>query len=253
MSFFRKVLTAGVLVAGLYAGGWWAKAAFNVALGLAAQKVQQSAIKRQERRNNRFKELEPPRGENRIPVIYGQAFTGGTLIDAKLSQDRRKLTLAIILSEKTGPKISDGLQSVFTCRWLLYNDQRVTLRPDGVTFQSLSNPQTGVTTNTIDGLIKVWIYDGGSTKNRRIGASAVVPTEPAWAIMPGWTEATHPMNELLFAIVQVEYNANRGVTQLEDLQFSIFNSMTLPGDVLHDYMTSERYGAGIKVGDINVQ
>lgn len=251
MSFFKKLVVGGLIVAGFVAGGWFAIAALNVSLGLAAQKMQQHALKRQERRNNRFKDVQPPRGENRIPVAYGQSFTGGVITDAFLSPDRKKLWFCIVLSEKTGPKISDGRDSEFTIRRLLYNDQRVILQNDGITFDRLQNISTAAEDTNVRGLIKVWCFDGNSATPRRIGAGTQ-PTLPAWQVMPGWNQTNNQMNGLVFAIVSVEYNAQKGVTQLEDLQFALFNSMTLPGDVIFDYMTSERYGAGIKVEDINV-
>lgn len=251
MSFFKKLVGAAIIVAGFVAGGWFAVAALNVSLGLAAQKMQQHALKRQERRNNRFKDVQPPRGENRIPVVYGQAFTGGIITDAFLSSDRKKLWFCIVLSEKTGPHISDGRNSWFAIRRLIYNDQNVILQEDGITFDRLQNQQLVQNDTNVRGLIKIWCFDGNSATPLRIG-SATRPTQPAWEVMPGWNQTNNQMNGLVFAIVSVEYNAQRGVTQLEDLQFSLFNSLTLPGDVIFDYMTSERYGAGIKVEDINV-
>ena len=75
---------------------------------------------------------------------------------------------------------------------------------------------------------------------------------PAWSIMPGWTSA-HTMNDLVFAIVKVEYNKEKNVTKLGKLDFKIRNSMTEPGDCLYDYMTNTRYGAGIDPQEINSQ
>ena len=68
--------------------------------------------------------------------------------------------------------------------------------------------------------------------------------------MPNWASATHAMNDLLFAVVRVDYNRDKNVTGLGDMLFHIQNNMYLPGDCLYDYMTNTRYGAGISASEI---
>ena len=58
------------------------------------------------------------------------------------------------------------------------------------------------------------------------------------------------MNDTLFAIVKVTYSRDKGVTGMPNMMFTITNSMKLPGDVLYDYMTNTRYGAGIDSANI---
>ena len=59
------------------------------------------------------------------------------------------------------------------------------------------------------------------------------------------------MTGLMFAIVQVTYNRDKGVTGLPNCVFQITNNTTLVGDVLYDYMSNSRYGANIAVADID--
>jgi hypothetical protein len=54
----------------------------------------------------------------------------------------------------------------------------------------------------------------------------------------------------VFAIVRVVYNKDKNVTGLGDLKFNVNNPLNNPGDVLLDYMTNTRYGAGITLEDI---
>ena len=58
------------------------------------------------------------------------------------------------------------------------------------------------------------------------------------------------MNNLVFALFKVTYNKEQRVTSLGDIQFKLSNTLTQPGDVLYDYMTNTRYGAGIAARDI---
>jgi hypothetical protein len=55
----------------------------------------------------------------------------------------------------------------------------------------------------------------------------------------------------VFAIVKITYTKDKGVSGVPNMQFSLTNSMSLPGDCIYDYMTNTRYGAGIAASDIN--
>ena len=59
------------------------------------------------------------------------------------------------------------------------------------------------------------------------------------------------MENLLFAVVEINYNREKGLTQLGTWNFEIENDMNKPGDVMYDYMTNTTYGAGIHEDDIN--
>jgi hypothetical protein len=58
------------------------------------------------------------------------------------------------------------------------------------------------------------------------------------------------MNDLIFAVVRVDYSREKNVTGIGNLIFHLQNSMYLPGDVMRDYMTNTRYGAGIATAEI---
>jgi hypothetical protein len=58
------------------------------------------------------------------------------------------------------------------------------------------------------------------------------------------------MSDLVFALVRVDYNRDKSVTAIGDYQFNIINSMSLQGDVIFDYATNTRYGAGIRLREI---
>jgi hypothetical protein len=58
------------------------------------------------------------------------------------------------------------------------------------------------------------------------------------------------MSDLVFAVVQITYSRENGITALPNMRFHLRNSMTLPGDCMLDYMTNTRYGAGIPAEEI---
>jgi hypothetical protein len=184
-----------------------------------------------------------PDTNHSIPVVYGTGYIKGIITDAVMSNDNKTMTYCITICEKTGIKLSDSADSVITFDKIYLNSNEVQFNNDGLTVLSTTD-EDGNTDNTMNGLIRIYCFNNG-------GSGPVVPTGYAngslgyaYSVFPGWT-ANHTMTSTVFAIVVVEYNKEKNITSLGELEFKLTNSMTLPGDVLNDYMKSTRYGAGL--------
>lgn len=189
-----------------------------------------------------------PDTTNKIPVIYGAAFVAGIITDAQISNNNLRMHYVYVLSEKTGAKLSDGQSSSFTFKEIYYNNQRLVFDNDGIT-ALYSVDSNSVVDYSVAGLVKVYCFNGSS-------ASPVVPQlysnsslQPAYSIVPNWTTA-HTMDNLIFAVVEVNYSKEKNVTSQPTMIFHVSNNMTLPGDCILDYATNTRYGAGIPAGEI---
>ena len=189
-----------------------------------------------------------PDADQQVPVLYGSAVFGGIITEAVLSNDNKTMTYVLTLCELTGTKISDDLASTFTFKNIYWNDNRIVFDSNGITALYMTD-RDGNIDRTIAGLVRVYCFAGSS-------ATPVVPegyTNPslsnAYAIVPNWT-VNHTMSDLVFAVVQIDYNRERGITGLPTVTFNVENSMTLPGDCLYDYMTNTRYGAGVPAAEI---
>ena len=265
-----------------------------------------------------------PATNNKIPVLYGNAYVNGMITDARLISLENKVNdvmyYCIVLGEtNNNVSTSYGLESVY------WNDLRLTplaatgenshIVKDGrkvvdgaiVTAGSFVVGKTyvitklGTTTqaqwNTIAGTagrvygvgsifeaavvgassgngqaqeedfidtnfivdtnqyVMMRVYAGGST-----AADQIYPAPAAgnsanaynfWGSSPAnpngdgtWTIANE-MKGLVFAIVKLRYSGEKGFTSLPNVTFQIANNVVNPADVWYDYMTSERYGAGI--------
>jgi len=163
-----------------------------------------------------------PNTDSPIPVVYGQAYIGGYVTDAVLTNDNQTMWYCLTLCEKTGTLLST--------KALVDED--------------------GNRSDSINGQVKVYVYKNGSTNPTNIVGYAQGNTANAYDLFPNWT-SNHTMDELVFALIRVDYNATNQVTGLGNVQFRLKNSMKLPGDVLNDYFTNSRYGAGVSSGDIN--
>jgi len=188
-----------------------------------------------------------PDTETPIPVIYGSSYIGGKIIDAQLTNLNRELWVAMVLSEQTGNKI-DGSGSEFTFREIYWDGLKLEFQSDGVTV-SAAYDEDG---NSVDwsGLIQVYPFAGNSTSPVNLSGYSSGNSTAAYNLFPGWG-TNHTMTDLVFALVKVRYDAKRDMNKFGNMQFRIENSMTKAGDVLFDYATNTRYGAGIPEAEIN--
>ena len=184
-----------------------------------------------------------------IPVIYGKAVVGGAVTDAVLTNSNQTMYYCLVLSERTGTKLSDGLQSAITFKDIYWNNERLIFNSTGITVAKTVDA-TGVISTSVAGKIQVYCYNNGS-----IGGvvpynytNASVPN--AYSVFPNWT-ANHAMTNLVFVVIKMTYDSTNNVTGLGDWRFVLENSMYMPGDCLYDYMTNAVYGAGISSTEIS--
>jgi hypothetical protein len=186
--------------------------------------------------------------ENKIPVLYGRAVTGGQLIDVRMTNNNNTMHYVYVLSEVTGNLLSTGQPSVFSFNDIYWSGYRVVLQSDGITLASLEDLQGNRRSNWANNVF-VYCYRNGSANGiAPVGFSNTVP--PAWTVVPGWTPSW-TMSNLVFAVVQVNYVRQFNLVGIGDMTFDVSNSMTLPGDVLADISVNKRYGAGIDASNLN--
>lgn len=192
-----------------------------------------------------------PSTETKIPVVYGEAFISGSIIDAEMTNSNQTMYFCLALCEKTGTKLSDAQASQITFKDIYWNDSIIVFKEDGIT-ADYTYDRNGTRNDNISGLVKVYLFNNGSTSP--VLPELINPTaslDNAYDIMPSWT-SSHTMDQLVFAVVRVDYNKEKNITGLAPMDFSLRNTMTLPGDCLYDYMTNTRYGAGIDPAEISV-
>jgi hypothetical protein len=192
-----------------------------------------------------------PSTDAKIPVVYGRAALGGIISDASLTNNNSTMWYCLVLSEKTGRlNLGTGSASSFTFKEVYWNKQLLTFDSDGVTATSCTDAN-GNTNSDINGLIKVYCYNGGSQYPVPISNYSSANLANANTLFPDWS-STHTMNDLIFALVRIDYNKDKNVTSLGEMTFVIENSMKFAGDCLYDLMTNTRYGAGISPEEIYV-
>ena len=221
-------------------------------LGYAVSRLSKSAIKDNgggtENIDQGVRLQVAPNADSKIPVLYGTAFFGGNITDAQMTNNNKTMWYCVVLSEKTGARFSNSADSNYIFKDVYWNNQRIIFNNDGITVNYTVDKQGNID-RSLSGLVKVYCYQGSSTAGvQPEGYLATIPN--AYDVFPTWTSGTHPMTNLVFALVRVDYNREKNVTGIGDMLFHVANDTVNPGDVVYDYLTNTRYGAGIAAGDI---
>ncbi len=205
-------------------------------------------------RDNGVRQQIPPATNNSLPIVYGDAYTGGVYVDAALSQNQKTMYYVLVVSS-----VSPNGQFSFDQTKFYYGDQLITFDgTDQTKVVSLTDGSGDVRT-AIDGklFINLYVSNATGTITSLNGAPAphvvmkydaadktTVPSSLAWP------SSGRQMNGLAFAIVKLVYNQDAGTTQLQPVTFhcsQYLNStgVAKPGDVWLDYITNTLYGGAV--------
>lgn len=254
MSFLSGILNFGKKAIGFLGGNSIASTLARTAiLGYAVNKLSKSALKENDlgNTNNIDKGVRlqlKPDAEAKIPVLYGSAYFGGNITDAAMTNANKTMWYCLVLSEKTGSKYSDSNATNYVFEDVYWNQQRIVFQSDGVT-ADYTVDRSGTIDRSVSGLVKVYLYAGSSSDGQvPDGYTGTVPN--ADTLFPNWTSATHPMDDLVFALVRVDYSREKNVTGIGQMLFHVESDMRKPGDAVYDYLTSTVYGAGISSSEL---
>jgi hypothetical protein len=187
-----------------------------------------------------------PATNNKLPVVYGNTFVGGTITDLSITSDNQDLYYVLSICEVTGGATPDTIAfgDIFYGGKLCVFDGTDQTKVVGLTDQS-----TGTTDNTVSGHLYIYLYRNGSNTPVNSSSSAITVMQSSGLTFT-WDD-TKLMSDCAFAIVHLNYNQDANITNIQQTQFEVINSRNSAGDVLYDYLTNTRYGAAIPVGQID--
>lgn len=230
---FAGTLVAGVVAAGLGFATSKLLGVFDVpTVGVGTTPVNGSKVQ------------VAPSTDNKIGVAFGKNFMSGPITDVAISNQNQTMHYCILLSEY----IEGATYSVEDIYWgdaiLQFNQHIATgyIDPNATTNQDWN------------GKIRIRIYAGGTQSGDQVFPSGGgVFQVAATTMMPHWTDTTnYSMDGLVFAMVEVDYDAENGLTGLGQMTFEIENDITNPGDVLIRYLNNDRWGCGLSNSLIDV-
>jgi hypothetical protein len=206
--------------------------------------------------DNGVRQQIPPASTNSLPVVYGDAYLGGTFVDAVLSSNQQVMWYVMAISH-----ISPNGQFTYDKNNFYYGDRLVTfdtVEPAKVI--SLTDGAGNVDTK-IAGNLYVYLYtsdENGVITNRDLNGNApgsALPNGIMNAVngVPAgqeWPSSGRQMNGLAFAIVKLIYSRDDEATAMLGITYKVKHALNgtgvaKPGDVWFDYMSNPVYGAGV--------
>ena len=188
-----------------------------------------------------------PATDNKLPVIYGTAWTGGIITDLSITSDNQYLYYVLSLCEVTGV---NGTPDNITFGDIYYGGKKVVFQSNGHTVAYLLDESTGATDTTVAGKIDFYLYRNGSNSPTNNGTNSAITVMQASGLTYTW-DTTKLMSNTAFAIIRLQYSISANIRGINQTKFQITNSRTKPGDCLLDYMTNERYGCAIPAAQID--
>ena len=180
-----------------------------------------------------------PSTDNRVPVFYGRVFTGSIAVDAEIKNQNNTMVYVMVIGEKTDT-------GTYTVNDIYRGDAKLNFT--GATVTSITDPNATSSTN-VNGKMRCRVYAG----NAQSSVNQIFPTtgKVAAQTLCSTIDTTTNYEDLVYAIFELDYDPENGLTGLGQLTFDITNSLNSPANVLYDYMTNARYGAGIPVSSID--
>jgi hypothetical protein len=212
----------------------------GLALGTAKALGVMEPPKQQETKDPGVKIQLPPSTDNRIPVFYGQSFTGAIIVDAEIKNQNNTMVYCMVIGEKTD-------SGVITVNDIYRDDSKLIF--SGATVTSATDPNATTSTN-INGKIRCRVYAGGTAATDQIFPLAASGQVAATTLMTTINATTNYAN-LVYSVIEMDYDAENGLQGLGAITYDINNSLNEPSNVLLDYLQNDRYGAGISSSDID--
>jgi hypothetical protein len=201
----------------------------------------------------------PPATNNKLPVVYGTAFVGGSITDAKISTDLQTMWYVLSMAEVTNTMPGDTPDTL-TFDELYYDGKLVALSGAQVTSLSTNTAGGAEVDTKINGQLFMYLFPNGSFSGTNTGgqsaitimSDAAIPSDQRWNqgiyTASGQSAA---MTNTAFVIVKVIYNSDAGTTSLGAVTAKLTNSRTKPGDCITDYLLNDRYGCAVPLAGID--
>ena len=185
-----------------------------------------------------------PAGNNKLPVVYGTAYVGGTVTDLTISTDNQTMIWCVALSEvtNTDPN-STGSPDAISFGNIYFGGKLCIFDGTDLTkVVKLRDTSTGADQD-ISGYLNIYLYKNGSYQPTNTSSNAISVFGGSGFVY-SW-DSTKLMSNTAFAVVKLKYSQSRNLVGLPQLKFQVTNSRAATGDCFYDYFVSQRYGAGI--------
>lgn len=253
---------AGTLIVTAIAGAAFATTATGIAIAMAINMVVALVVSKAFANNPSFddglsgaspnpgnRQQVPPATDNKLPVVYGTAFVGGTITDLSISSNNQELYYVLSICEVTNTNAGQTADTI-TFGDVYYGGKKVIFASStSPNVTGLLDESTGVTDTTVANKIQIFMYNNGSNSPVR-GTQTAIEVMQTSGLVYTW-DATKLMTNCAFAILHLSYSQSANIRGIETTKFQITNSRTNTGACFNDYLINTRYGCAIDSSQID--
>lgn len=187
----------------------------------------------------------PPATDNKLPVVYGQSWLGGTIVDLSITQNNQEIYYVIAICEVT----NNGADTI-TFGDVYWGGKKCTFASaSSADVVSLTDESTGTVDTTVNGKLQIYMYNNGSNSVVR-GGSTAISVMNASNLIYKWP-SSKLMTNTAFAIIKITYSTEANLTGIQQTKFQVTNSRSAPGDCFLDYLTNTVYGAALPLAQVD--
>ena len=191
----------------------------------------------------------PPATSNKLPVVYGDSWIGGTVIDLSITNNDQTLYYVIALSEVTNTNPGQTAD-VITFGDVYFGGKKCVFdATNQYQVNALLDESTGESETNVQGKINIYLYSNGSNTPTNSDQTAIEIMQNNDLVYK-W-DNTKLMTNCAFAILVLTYSVTANIRGLAPTRFQVHNSRYKPGDCFLDFLTNTRYGAAIPLAQID--
>ena len=191
----------------------------------------------------------PPATSNKLPVVYGDSWIGGTVIDLSITDNDQTLYYVIALSEVTNTNPGQTADVITFGDIYFAGKKCVFDATKQYQVNSLLDESTGESETNVKGKINIYLYSNGSNAPTNSDKTAIQIMSNS-SLVYKW-DATKLMTNCAFAILVLTYSVTANIRGLAPTRFQVKNSRHKPGECFSDFLTNTRYGAAIPSAQID--
>lgn len=191
-----------------------------------------------------------PATDNKLPVVYGSAWLGGTITDLSITEDNQDLYYVLSICEVTSTN-EDQTPDTITFGDIYYGGKLVQFTTEtSSSITGLFDESTEITDTNVAGRIEFWLYPNGSNSPPSRGTGSAIEVMSNNNLVYKWDDFKL-MTNCAFAILKLTYSQSANVRGIEQTKFQVINSRTNTGDCFYDYLINKTYGCAIPLSQID--
>ena len=191
----------------------------------------------------------PPATSNKLPIVYGTSYIGGTVIDLSITDNDQTMYYVLALTEVTNTNPGQTPDTVSFGDVYFAGKKCVFDATKQYQVNSLLDESTGESETNVKGKVNFYFYSNGSNTPTNSDQTAIQVMSNS-ALAYKW-DATKLMTNCAFVIMKLTYSVTANIRGLVQTKFQVINSRHKPGSCLYDYLINTRYGAAIPAAQID--